>query len=117
LRGLGFLRAWVLRGLGSGGSGVLRDLGSCGSGFLRGLGAAQAGFGGRKGLSDQGVVCGSRAVWAVLTAVAVHVDLVGSEVPDRQGDWTASTVGRSRASARRPARNRWAGCVVVLSGV
>jgi hypothetical protein len=105
-----------LRGLGSCGLGsceawVLADLGSC-----RGSGPRRPGSG-RKGLSDQGVVCGSRAVWAVLTAVAVHVDLVGSEVPDRQGDWTASTVGRSRASARRPARNRWAGCVVVLSGV
>jgi hypothetical protein len=110
------LRAWVLRGL------VLADLGSCEAwvladlGSCRGSGPRRPGSG-RKGLSDQGVVCGSRAVWAVLTAVAVHVDLVGSEVPDRQGDWTASTVGRSRASARRPARNRWAGCVVVLSGV
>jgi hypothetical protein len=109
--GLGSCEAWVLADLGSCEAWVLADLGSC-----RGSGPRRPGSG-RKGLSDQGVVCGSRAVWAVLTAVAVHVDLVGSEVPDRQGDWTASTVGRSRASARRPARNRWAGCVVVLSGV
>jgi hypothetical protein len=83
--GLGSCEAWVLADLGSCEAWVLADLGSC-----RGSGPRRPGSG-RKGLSDQGVVCGSRAVWAVLTAVAVHVDLVGSEVPDRQGDWTAST--------------------------